>query len=144
MRTLFKWLFALLIFAGIGWVVVKWYMAQDEISVEAMTLIPADAIYCITTDNPIDTWKQVAGSKAWMHLQKNNYFAALTSSANSLDSLIRDNSLLFDMIGSRSLMVSAHMVSAKDYDFLFLVDLKEASGIKFLNEYITEFSSEGF
>jgi hypothetical protein len=144
MRAFLKWLFALLLIGGIGWVAVKWYLSQSEISFEAMSLIPPDAIYCVTTDDPINTWKEIAGTRTWSHLQKNNYFAALTASANSLDSLIRDNELLFDLIGSRSLMVSAHMVSPKEHDFLFLVDLKEASGIKFINEYISEFSSEGF
>jgi hypothetical protein len=52
--------------------------------------------------------------------------------------------LLFDLVGSRALVVSAHMTTAKEYDFLFLVDLKGASGIKFLNEYLTSFSAEGF
>jgi hypothetical protein len=144
MRTFLKWLFALLFIGGIGWIVVKWYLNQDQISIESLSLIPPDAVYCITTDDPINTWKEIAGTRTWAHLKKNNYFAALTSSANNLDSLIRDNSLLFDMIGSHALMVSAHMISAKEYDFLFLVDLKGASGIKFLNEYITNFSSEDF
>jgi hypothetical protein len=144
MRRLLKWLFVLLLVAVTGWVFAKWYLSRDEISFEALSLIPSDAIYCLTTDDPIGTWKEISGTQTWSHLQKNNYFATLTSSANRLDSLIRDNELLFDMIGSRSLMVSAHMISPKEHDFLFLVDLKEASGIKFLNEYISNFSSDRF
>ncbi|HEX8041757.1 MAG TPA: DUF3352 domain-containing protein [Chryseosolibacter sp.] len=141
MWKLVKWMIALTFVAGAAWVTVKWYTNRSTISVDALSLIPPDAIYCITTDNPIDAWKQISGSGMWTHLQGNSYFASLTSSANKLDSLIRDNDLLFDLIGSRSLIVSAHMTGASRYDFLFLVDLRQASGIKFLNDYISELST---
>ena len=143
MGKILIWLFVFAFLGALGWVGWKWYSAQNDISVDAYSLVPADAIYCIVTEDPIATWKDIAGSEAWAHLQKNEYFSQLTASANSLDSLIRDNNLLFDLIGSRALMVSAHITSAKEHDFLFLVDLKEASGIKFLNEYLTTFSAAG-
>jgi hypothetical protein len=142
MRRVIKWIFVLGIFGAIGWVVWKWYGAKG-ISSDALSLIPPDAIYCIATDDPIASWKEISGSGPWVHLKTNTYFAALTASANNLDSLIRQNDLLFDLIGSRSLIVSAHMTGFKQYDFLFLVDLKEASGIKFINEYLTGFATSG-
>jgi hypothetical protein len=143
MRKFLVWSVVLVLIASVGWVVWKWYSAS-EISGEALSVIPRDAIYCLTTNDPIASWKEISSSPLWAHLQKNTYFASLTSSANRLDSLIRDNDLLFDLIGSRALVVSAHMTGYKTYDFLFLVDLKEVSGIKFLNEYLTHFSTEGF
>lgn len=142
MRAL-KWILALAFFAGSGWFAWKFFGAQG-VAGEALQLIPDDAVYAIITDDPIGTWKQISGTRAWAHLAHNDYFASLTSSANSLDSLIRDNGMLFDLIGSRALIVSAHMIGTKDYDFLFLVDLQGASGIKFLNEYVTTFNTGGF
>jgi hypothetical protein len=139
----FKWIVVLAILGGAGWVAWKFYSSKG-IAGEALQLIPDDAVYAIITDDPIDTWKQIAATQTWSHLQHNAYFASLTSSANSLDSLIHDNQMLFDLIGSRSLIVSAHMTGTKDYDFLFLVDLQGASGIKFLNEYVTTFTTGGF
>jgi hypothetical protein len=145
MVKVIKWVIALGILGAMGWIGLKWYRAQQmSISIEAFHLIPSDAIFCIASDHPIESWKEIAGSGAWGHLQKNAYFAALTASANSLDSLIHQNDLLFGLIGARALMVSAHMTGPKKYDFLFLADLKEASGIKFLNEYLTTFSTTGF
>ncbi|HMJ68277.1 MAG TPA: DUF3352 domain-containing protein [Cyclobacteriaceae bacterium] len=140
---LFKWIIVLAVLGGGGWVAWKFYSSKG-VAGEALQLIPDDAVYAIITDDPIETWKQIAGTEAWSHLAHNAYFASLTSSANSLDSLIRDNEMLFDLIGSRSLIVSAHMIGTKDYDFLFLVDLQGASGIKFLNEYVTTFTTGGF
>jgi hypothetical protein len=138
-----KWIIILAVVGGAGWAGYKWYKGSNTISGDALSYIPANAIYCITTSNPIETWKAVSSSAQWSHLQKNTYFASLTASANSLDSLIRDNDLLFSLIGSRSLIVSAHLTMPKEYDFLFLVDLQKTSGIKFLNEYLSDFTMEG-
>lgn len=134
-----KWVLILALLGGGGWLAWKFYSAKG-VAGEALNLIPDDAIYAIITDDPIGAWKKISGTQTWSYLEGNAYFASLTSSANSLDSLIRDNSMLFDLIGSRSLIVSAHMIGTKDYDFLFLVDLQGASGLKFLNEYITAFN----
>jgi hypothetical protein len=143
MRSIIKWIILLAILGGIGWAALKWYRIQ-EVSVDAFSLIPSDAIYCIVTSRPIESWKEISGSNVWTHLQQNAYFAELTASANSLDSLIRDNDVLFDLIGSRALMVSAHMTGSKEYDFLFLTELSEASGIQFIKEYLNTFSAAGY
>ncbi len=142
MWKVIKWFVALSVVAVLGWVAFKWYSSRGNISVQSISLIPADAIYCITTENPVEAWKEISGSGTWAHLQSNSYFASLTSSANTLDSIVRDNEVLFDLIGSRSLIVSAHMTGPRQYDFLFVVDLQQASGIKFLNEYISGLSTE--
>ena len=139
MLKVIKWLFLLSVLAGIGWVGYRWYSQENDISEDAWRYVPRDAVYCVTIDDPIEAWKQIAGSNTWGHLQRNTWFADLTSAANSLDSLIRDNALLFDLIGSRSLIISAHMTGFKQSDFLFLVDLKNASGITFLNDYLTSY-----
>src|ERR1051325_2738761 len=131
-----KWFIVIALLGGGGWIAWKFYNAKG-IAGEALQLIPDDAVYAIITDDPIGAWKKISGTQAWSYLNTNAYFASLTASANSVDSLIHDNEMLFDLIGSRSLIVSAHMTGTKDYDFLFLVDLQGASGLKFLNEYIT-------
>ena len=143
MLKVIKWVFLLSVLGGIGWIGYQWYSHESALSVDAWSYIPRDAVYCITTDDPVEAWKQIAGSNTWSHLQSNPWFAELTSSANSLDSLIRDNDLLFDLIGSRSLIASAHMTGFKQSDFLFLVDLKNASGITFLNDYLTTYTAHG-
>lgn len=139
----FKWIFISCILGIAAWITFQWFNSKG-ISSEALTYVPADAVYYLTTDDPIKSWKTISGSSAWSHLQQNEYFAALTASANSLDSIIHKNNLLFDLIGSRSLMVSAHMTGPKKHDFLFLVDLQQASGIKFVKDYLTNFNTQGF
>lgn len=140
---IFKWILLSLLLVVICWFAYRWYSSND-FSVEAFSLVPADAVYCITTKDPASAWNNISSSVVWSHLQKNERFASLTESANSLDSLIRDNRLLFEVLGSRSLLISAHMVADRKHDFLFLVDLQGVSGAKFLNEYLTNFSTAGY
>lgn len=133
-----KWILVIALVGGAGWIGWKFYSSRG-LEGDALSLIPDDAVYAIITDDPLGAWNKISGTNAWSYLKGNEYFASLTASANSVDSLIKDNRMLFDLIGSRSLIVSAHMIGTKDYDHLFLVDLQGASGIKFLNEYITAF-----
>ena len=143
MKKLLKWTIFLVIIGSIGWVVWKWYAAKG-ISGDAFSLIPPDAIYCIATNDPVKMWKEVSETNTWHHLQKNSYFASLTASTESLTSLVKENDLLVNLMGSTDLIVSAHMTGPKKYDFLFLIDLQNASGIKFLNDYLTSFDASGY
>lgn len=140
-----KWVIVLGILGAIGWFGFNWYRTQQQtLPEDAFSLIPNDAVYFIATADPFNSWKEISSSGAWTHLQRNPHFAELTASVNSLDSLVRDNDFLFKILASRAAVVSAHMISTKDYDFLFLVDLQDVSGIKFLNEYLSTFSLEGY
>jgi Protein of unknown function (DUF3352) len=143
MKKVMKWMLILLALGVIGYFSWKWFSPGAE-APAALSLVPPDAIYLFETNTPIESWKTISGSAQWKHLQKNTYFASLTSATNSLDSLIRDNDLLFNLIGSRSVIVSAHIVGPRAYDFLFVVDLKEASFISVLQQYLTSFSGKGY
>src|SRR5690349_23842418 len=121
-----KWVFVLGILGAGAFFAYRWYR-QDTSDLKALSLVPSTAVYLFETSSPINSWKSISNSLQWKHLQKNKYFASLTSSVNALDSLIHDNDLLFQLLGSRSVIVSTHMVSTRDYDFLFVVDLQEAS-----------------
>src|SRR5882672_5459194 len=115
MKRFLKWIFALGLLGVIGWVGFKWYRAQQQTVPEAtFSLIPDDAVYFIATADPFNSWKVISSSSAWSHLQHNEHFAELTSSVNSLDSLVRKNSFLFKLVTARAVVISGHMSSAKD------------------------------
>src|SRR5688572_16710775 len=134
----FVWILVIGALGAVAFFGYRWYR-EENASLNALTLVPEHAVYVIETDSPIDSWKTISGSLQWKHLQKNQYFASLTSSINALDSMVHDNELLFELLGSRSVMVSTHMVNASDYDFLFVVDLQEASLVSVLQQYLTNF-----
>jgi hypothetical protein len=72
------------------------------------------------------------------------YFNELTNSANSLDSLVRSNEQLFDMLGSRKVMVSSHIYAPRKYDHLFIVDLQKASRLDFLQQYLNKMGGDSY
>src|SRR4051812_2806260 len=131
MKKIIGWTFFLLVLVVIGYFGYQLYNSKGS-SVSAYSLIPDNAVYVLETTEPIKTWKNISASAMWKHLQKNAYFAEITASANSLDSLVRDNDQLFSLFGSRTLLVSTHSTGFKQYDFIFLVDFGNVSGIKFL------------
>ncbi|MCU0393865.1 MAG: DUF3352 domain-containing protein, partial [Thermoflexibacter sp.] len=99
--------------------------------------VPKDAVYVLETDEPVKTWEKLSNSPFWKHLQTQPTFAQLTQSANSLDSLIKDNKEIFDLLGSRKVLISAHLYKPTDYDFLFVADLQHAAVLSFLENYLS-------
>ncbi len=104
----------------------------------AMSVIPEDAIYIIETSDLTEAWNTLSESKMWKHLQGSPKFADINQSALSLDSLINGNKTLNMLFSNRQMVISAHMISLTDYDFIFAVDLKKASKITFLKNYIKD------
>ncbi len=126
-----------------GFALYKFYVTPTE-NFQAIYLVPKDAIYFIETEEPIKNWQQISRNPAWKHMHTQPYFGALTASANSLDSLLDRNARLFDLFGSRHVLVSAHVYRPNTYDFLFIVDLEKAAKLKFLQDYLTNLSTKGY
>ena len=142
-KKLFKWGVFLAVLAAIGLGIYKFVIVPDK-NLRPIYLIPKDAVYIIETEEPIENWSKISNSEIWQHLQKNNYFAELTANANSLDTLIQNNKKLFSLLGSRSVLVSAHMYKKNDYDFLFVVDLQKISKLSQLRDYLKTVLSNDF
>jgi hypothetical protein len=100
--------------------------------------VPKDAVYLMETDEPIKAWEKLSTNPIWQHLQTQTTFAEVTQSANSLDSLLKQNKTIFDLLGSRKVLISAHLYRPTDYDFLFVADLAQQSVVvSFLEKYIS-------
>ncbi len=113
----------------IGYFSYKFYL-EDTQTLNSIYLIPRDAIYFVSSDKPIVGWKTVRTSETWQHLQTNEYFAELTTNADTLDLILKENSKLLDYLGSKKLVISAHPISKYNYDFLYITDLEKSA--KFL------------
>jgi len=103
---------------------------------DPFSIIPSNAIFVIETNNLTKGWNTLSESKIWKHMMKNDYFKDINKSACTLDSLIKDNKTMNSIFENRKLLISAHMISAKNYDFIFIVDLQKASKITFVIDYI--------
>lgn len=91
---------------------------------DPFAFVPDDFVYAIESDRPVGDWQRLSQTAIWQHLKGMEYFADITESADYLDSLLQANQTLVDFVKLGDLLISAHMTSAQDYDFLILVDLK--------------------
>jgi antitoxin component YwqK of YwqJK toxin-antitoxin module len=130
MKKIYIILLALVVFTG-GYFVFDFSRNNTE-TVEALSLIPRDAIYIVQADDPISNWRNFSQSPFWVFLKDHPGLAEITGDANYLDTLIDDNNRLFKQFGKREFYMSAHLTRPNDYDFLFLVDLQKASKIDLL------------
>ncbi len=133
------WIFIILILAGGG--VFAWFYFGESGNRDPFTVIPNDAVFIIETSNLTEGWVTLSDSKMWQHLMNNKGFEDINSDAMSLDSLIKGNETLDMLFSDRKLLISAHMIAHDDYDFIFAVDLKKASKITFLKDYIADIVS---
>ncbi|MGD0711993.1 MAG: hypothetical protein ABR968_12535, partial [Bacteroidales bacterium] len=133
-KKIVLWLFIIIVLAIASFVLYIWF--SESKTRNPFTAIPDDAIYIIETSNLTKGWSTLSDSKMWKHLLDNKHFASISKHAATLDSLIKDNSTMDILFSDRQLLVSAHMISGKDYDFVFVVNMKQASKILFVKDYI--------
>lgn len=113
-------------------------------NLQSIYLIPKDAIYILETQEPIDNWDKVSKSDIWKHLQKNDYFKELTKSLNKLDGVFHKKKKVFDFIGDRSLLISAHMIKKKEYALFYVIDLQKLSKLNLLKNHLDSFVNDSF
>lgn len=90
-------------------------------------LVPEDAIFILETGDPVESWNTFSESEMWQFMQGFPPFAEIAGSAASLDTVLQENRRLLNLVGSRNLMISAHITRPGDYDFLFIADLENLS-----------------
>lgn len=117
-----------------------WRFVAQSKNWNALSLIPQDAMYILEARQPIQAWKSVSQSKIWQHLKTNSLFKEIGESANALDSLIHHNDKLFSFFEDHELYISAHPTKPRQYDFLFLIDIKSGSKLDLLQSLLTELS----
>jgi len=137
------WTVLILFFSAIAYFLAYFFLTPSK-DLQGIYLVPKDAIYILETDEPVESWAKLSSSEIWQHLQKNDFFASLTENMNDLDTLVKENKGWLDLIGSRQVLISAHMIKPKDYDFLYLVDLKRVSKLTALKSYIESLTAKGY
>jgi hypothetical protein len=111
-------------------------------STDAINLVPDDAIFFLEAQSPIRNWQKFSNSDLWKFLKMHPTLAEVTDDADYLDKMISDNSLLFSAFGDRTFFMSAHMTKPTDYDFLFIVDLRDAAKFDLMDVAIKNMVSE--
>ena len=129
MKKFIKYLFFItLIGAGGFWVYIT-YISPTTVK-KAMTMVPEDAIMVIETNNLTEAWTEVSNSNMWTYLTKNAFFNDLNENIEMLNEYLKDNVIANKALKGRKMLMSLHMISAEDWDFMFIVDLKNIAQIK--------------
>ena len=129
MKKLLKLLLIIVILgAGGFWVYIK-YISPVAVK-KAMTMVPDNAVLVIETSNLTDAWTEISDSKMWNYLTANPYFKDLNEDIELVNEYLKGNKVADLALKNRKLLMSMHMISATDYDFLFVVDLKNIAQIK--------------
>ncbi|MFH2142756.1 MAG: DUF3352 domain-containing protein [Bacteroidota bacterium] len=109
------------------------YFSESE-NRDPFSIIPDDAVYIIETDNLDKGWNELSNSKIWSHLMGNEYFSDINEDAEYFSSLIKNNRAVEMLLKNRKLLISIHMISGVDYDFIFVADVEKASKVSFLSD----------
>lgn len=135
-----KWSVPLLVFVVFAiWAYSSWLNYKK---INPLALIPHDAIYILESEKPMEHWKGFHKSPFWQYLKMYPGFHELNSDAEYVDSLITSNEWLVSILGDNHFIMSAHMISKNDYDFLFAFDLKSASQLKLENMLLDKILNE--
>ncbi len=89
-----------------------------------LSVVPKDAVFIMETDNLTKAWKEISNSNIWHDLLQSSYFNYVNEYANVMDKFFKNNKALDLLLKDRPMLISAQMISAADYDFLFVIDLQ--------------------
>ncbi len=119
----------LLIFITVGAYWAYIYYLADTSNKNALNYIPDDAVFIVETNNLSKAWTEISNSEAWTFLTKNAYFSDINSDIEDLNKYLKENQFADLLLKDRTLTMSVHMISQKDWDFIFVVDLKKMSNV---------------
>ncbi len=120
------------------------FILSPKTNLQSIYLIPKDAVFVVESEQPVESWKKISESEAWQHLQKNDYFAELTENIQKVDTVFQNNNNLFEFFDGRSLFISIHMISPKDYGIFYVLDLKRIAKLQLLKSYLNTLLNEDY
>ncbi len=126
MKKIILWSLLVLVAGYAAWTVYDLYVRPDG-NLRQVYLVPRDAAVVIQTGDPVGDWKRLSGSGSWSALRQAPSFAQVNAQVEVLDALLRENRVLFSLIGRREMLISLHTNRTGSFDFLAIVDLKKAA-----------------
>ena len=114
-----------------------WLKWSPNKFVDGFYLVPDDAVMVVETKDPVNQWQNFSSSDMWMGLKTFPAFEEITTNADLMDEVIKQNQQVFSLIGQRHLLISVHMTKAKDYDFVYYADMAEASKSSIIKASLT-------
>jgi len=134
MKRVLKFFLFIILFVGIlggGYYVYQNYIREVE-QHDVFDLVPNDAIFVIETKNAPKAWDEFSQSDIWKHLSQNPNLAEIDTYMVYFEDILKMpavNTLFHGGLENRKVLLSASMVGGKDYDFVYILDMKNAPNI---------------
>ncbi|MCB0373773.1 MAG: DUF3352 domain-containing protein, partial [Muricauda sp.] len=120
------------------------FVLSPKTNLQSIYLIPKDAVFIIESEHPVESWQKISESKAWHHLQGNDYFFFFLENIQKVDTVFNNNHTLFEFFDGRSLFISIHMISPKDYGIFYVLDLKRLAKLQLLKTYLNTLLNDDY
>ena len=101
-----------------------------------LAAVPSDAIAIIQLDDPLHQWQKLTDNKIWEFIKNDPSLKQIGHSIDSTNAEIKKNSILWELVASRPMVISVHRVKEKEIDFLYTIDLQKATQLTFFKNYI--------
>jgi len=108
-----------LVFQGVG---MLWNKAKTD---EVWALIPENAILALDVPNASYLWQKADSLSIWKNLNETTYFQKVGQRMALLDSLLRQGIDVEQYLKEKEVVISMHIVSKGDLDYLFFVPLSD-------------------
>lgn len=128
------WLILLLVPVVGAWGAYQFFVEDRTPRVNPLHLIPANAMFVLETDEPYKAWKSLSKTSIWSSLKKDEEWAELGEQLEDLDKSLSSYESIIDIIGNRTVYVSAHPYRRNDHDYLIIVD---TDGIPAFQKWVT-------
>lgn len=141
MKKFFKYLLIIFItiILSIGAYIAYIHFSETKIR-QAISLVPSDAIYIIETKNLSKAWNEFNKTNIYEALLSNNSFNEVNNNILSIDSLLKRKFATDLLLSNRPFLMSAHMSSGVDYDFLYIIDFPEVSKLSLMANALKAFN----
>lgn len=126
MKRIGTMLLVLILAISGGYFAYKYWLTPTE-NIDALALIPADAVFVVETSEPVEAWNTFAKSSMWQHIKEFKPLGDVGKMADNLSDIIDRNKLIFNAFGNRKVLISSHITKPDDYDFLFICDMQKTA-----------------
>ena len=97
-------------------------------NVDIWQMIPANAIIAYENTSLIENWNKVVDKSIWKTLKKMPYFHTWERGLSDADSISGKDGTLDKLFRKKSFIISVHITSSHEFDFLFSLDLTDKEG----------------
>lgn len=99
--------------------------------IDSWILVPSSAIIAFENNGFVENWNKIVDKPVWRTFRKMPYFQNWEKSLFEADSISGKNGSIDRLFRDKPLIISTHITSSKEFDFLFNLNLGEQGEVVF-------------